>query len=453
MSSSSPDNLFKQPRERFRKTKGKGNGLLRLLLELPFKCSENIKLVLKNVSPKNKVSQVKLRLEQELGILPEMYYLSYLDSVPMEEPSRLCDHDIVNQATLRVNVWRMWQDLLRAALSGNIKDCFACSVNIAGSSEWSKYCAWAALFVASHYGHHNLVAELLRRTSLAINFTSPCGWTALHATARMGRWKAMCMLIDNGADVRTTDNAGRTAHDLAHANGHKKCENSLSFCQWNLQKHRTEQERKLDYNAAHDRQLYTRLEYQLLDSTLKISYRGTQGQLYTAHTANPITEATVKKFHEERDSNPFAKEELQKKLEKELSCRDEHGKLDFNYGWFDELRAQQLIPPTRDIIKYSDPSSCQLRPRSILNPDGFKTRLYSPPPPPDLVVPSSPRTSALSSPLPSAATSPRTSAATSASRERRKVFKSWPIQPHFVKVGGAGAASRNLRPPEATHVI
>lgn len=448
MSSSSPENLFKHPR--FRQGKGKGGDFLRLRLELPFQCPESVKLVLKGVNPRKKVSQIKLRLEQEQGILPDMYYLSYLDSVPMEEDSRLCDHDIVNQATLRVNVWRMWQDLLRAALSGNIKDCFDCSANIAGASEWNKYCAWAALFIASHYGHHNLVAELLRRTSLAVNYASPCGWTALHATARMGRWKAMCMLIDNGADVRLADNAGRIAHELAHSYGHKKCENSLSFCQWNLQKHRTEQERKLDYNAVHDRQLYSRLEHQLLDSTMQISFRGAQGQLYAAHTANPITVAAVKKFHEEKASDLSAKEELHKKLGKELSCQDEDGKLDFNYGWFDQLRAQQLIPPTRDIIKYSDPSSCQLRPRSILNPDGFRTKLYTPPPPPRLLVPSSPRASDASSTLPSRTISARVSTATSlpknsaARRGSDKVHKSWPIHPHFEKVGGAGPAIPDL---------
>lgn len=384
--------------------------MLSLKLQLPFQCPESIKLVLRQVNPRSRLSDIRLRLEEELGILPDMYYLSYLDAVPMEETSRLCDHDVVNQGTLRVNVWRMWQDLLRAVLSGNIKDVFSCSVNICSDSEWSKYCAWAALFVASHYGHHNLVAELLRRTYLAINYTSSCGWTALHASARMGRWKTMCMLIDNGADVRITDRLGHTAHDLARTYKHKKCENSLSFCLWNLQKHRTEQERKLDYNAENDRHLYTRLEYQMMDSTLKASYRGTQGQLYTAHSPNPISVAKVKKFLEVRAQNPFAKEKLYAKLDEELSCSDEHGKLKFNYGWFDELRAQQLIPPTRDIIKYSDPSSCQLRPRSILNPDGFKSQLYSPPPPPpplQVRVHSSHKTSSVSSTLPSVATSPR----------------------------------------------
>lgn len=363
------------------KGKSKASGShFKLKLELPFECPGTTELVLKNVEDRNKVSEIKYRVEKELGILSDMYYLSYLDSAPMEESSRLCQHDVVPGATLRVNVWRMWQELLKATLAGNIRDCFSCSQNISGDSEWSKYCAWAVLYVAAHRGQHNLVAELLKRTSVAVNFKSlMCGSTALHTTARMGRWKALCMLLNNGADVRISDNEGHTAHDLAQKYGHKKCGNSLSFCQWNLQKHRIVQERKLDYNAVHARDNFYRLAHQMVDSTMKIGFSGTQGQTYRAHIANPVTVHMVQRFEEEKTSNPSAKEKLQVKIRDDLSCHNKDGRLDFNYGWFDELRAQQLIPSTHDIIKYSNPSSCQLRPRTLLNPGGFRTSLYTPP--------------------------------------------------------------------------
>lgn len=360
----------------------KTTGQIRLKLELPFPAPDCVNLTLKDVDTRCNVTKIKVRIEQEVGILPEMYYLSYLDTVPIEDSCSLRDYDVVHRGTLRVNVWRMWQELLKAALAGNIKDCFACSQNIADTSEWSKHCAWAALYVAAHCGHHNLVAELLKKASPAINFKSPCGWTATHAAARMNRWKVLCMLIDNGADVRITDDNSATAQDLARIFGHKKCENSLRFCQWNLQKHSIVQKRKLDYNAFQDRQLQTRLEHQQVDSTLKVGFRGTHGQIYMAHTLNPVSVAKVKQFQKDKALNPLAKEQLLEKIDEELTCQDEDGKLDFKYGWFDEVRAQQLIPSTRDIIRYSDPSSCQLRPRSLLNPGGYKIRLYTTPPPP-----------------------------------------------------------------------
>lgn len=420
------------------RSRSRSSGLLVLKLQLSFQCAETSHQVLKEVDSRSKVSIIKVRLEQELGILPDMYYLSYLDNVPMEDSSRLCDHDIVNRGMLRINVWRLWQELVKAALLGNIRDCFACSLNISGDSDWSRVCAWAALYIASHHGHHHLVAELLKKTNLPINSTSPCGWTALHAAARMGRWKVVCMLIDNGIDVRIADHEGFTAHDLSRIHDHKKCENSLAFCQWNLQKYRIVQERKLDYDALHDRQLWTRLAHQMVDSTLQIDFRGTHGQLYRAQVANPVTVAAVKNFQEEKAADPFAKENLRAKIEADLSCQDTVGKLDFNYGWFDELRAQQLIPPTRDIIRYSDPSSCELRPRSLLNPGGYKVNLYTPPPPP--VTPSFP------------------SIVSSASSSGRKgtgatLHYSLPRKSHspFVQVGkkGGGAVAKiDLRTPQ-----
>lgn len=362
--------------------KVKNSELLRLGLELPFPSPENVEMILRKVDIKNKISDIKIRIEQEVGILCELYHLSYLDSVPMDETSQLRDYNVVHRGTLRINVWRMWQELLKAALTGNIKDCFACSRSIAGTSDWSKYCAWVALYIAAHQGHHNLVAELLKRTSLAINYQSSHGWTALHAAARMGRWKVLCMLIDNGADVRIADKDEATAQDLAKAHGHKKCENSLRFCQWNLQKHSLVQKRRLDYDALQERQLMTRLEHQMVDSTQASAFRGTQGQIYQARAQNPVTVGKVKAFQEKKALNPSAKEQLLEKIEEDITCKDEHGKLNFNYGWFDEVRAQRLIPSTRDIIRYSDPSSCQLRPRSLLNPGGYKVSLYSPPPQP-----------------------------------------------------------------------
>ena len=444
---------------------GKSSGLLRLKLELPFAFRDSDKLVLKEVDIKTTVSDIKTRIEEEFGILPEMYFLSYLDSVPLEEPDRLWDYDVVHKATLRINVWRMWLELLKSVLLGNIKDSFACSQNIAGTSEWNKYCAWVVLFIASHWGHHHVVAELLKRTSLAINSQSPAGLTAMHAAARMGRWKALCMLIDNGADVRITSQGGDTAQDLAYQFGHKKCENSLRFCQWNLQKHSIVQKRKLDYDAEQQRQLYSRLQF--IDSSQVSSFHGSQGQVYIAHQPNPVSVASVKKFQKQKASNPLAKKQLLEKIEEDLSRKDpdEHGKLHFNYGWFDDVRAQQLIPSTRDIMKYSDPSSCQLRPRSLLNPGGYTVQLYNPPPAP---ASGSVRGSTLarstssvqSQPPPSITLTSATVPSPPPRLQRSSKLVPVPVQPRSLsssrmvfagKVGGAAPRRTDLQPLESAH--
>ena len=336
----------------------------------------SMKLGLDYVDLQATVMKIKVQIEKDLGIVRDLYYLSYLDDAPLLETSKLCDHDVVERASLRIKVWKLWTKLLQAAMLGNISDCFSSSIDIMGSSEWSKYCAWTILYTAAHRGHHNLVAELLRRTQLAINKKTDSGWTSLHAAARMGRWKVLCMLVDNGAHVKIENDDGETAFDLSRKYRHKKCENSLNFCQWNLQKHRIVQERKLDYDAANERRCCSRQAYQTVDSTHKINFRGPCQQIYQPYISNPVGVAKVRDFERERPRMELTKAKLQVKLEEEERESDAGGKLEFAYGWFDGLRAQQLIPSTRDIIRYSDPSSCQLWPRSLVNPGGYKVDRY-----------------------------------------------------------------------------
>ena len=334
--------------------------------------------MLRGVNVQATIGEVKVLVEKDLGVLRDTYCLSYLDNAPLEEDSKLCDHEVVDGATLRIKVWRIRAKLLRAAIMGDITDCFSTSVDITANSEWSKYCAWMVLYTAAHQGHHHLVAAVLRRVPhIAINKKTDSGWTVLHAVARLGRWKVLCMLVDNGAHVKIMDKNGQTAFDLARKYKHKKFENSLNFCHWNFQKHRIMQERKLEYDEANARRVCSRKSFQAIDSTLKNDMRGLLGQIYSAHIPNPVSIAKVSMFNKERPFIEYRKARLQLKLEDQESVSNEGGKLNFCYGWFDGLRAQQLIPCTRNIIKYSNPSSCKLWPRSVVNPRGYKVATHT----------------------------------------------------------------------------
>lgn len=345
----------------------------KVYIELPLNCP---RLCLNGLTSQTKLNTLKTRLDKDAGLLPEMYSLSYLDAAPLEDESTLEDNDVISGATLQLQPWRSWMDLLRAAYLGDIKECFACSVNVSGNSSWNKYCAWVALYIASHRGHHVLVAKLLECNSLAINTLSSCGRTALHAAARSGHWKTLCVLLDNGADVRIKDSTQSTAFDLARQYGHKKCEDSLNFCQWNLQKHHITKERKTDYDASNARRASRRVAHQYADSSLVPGFRGTQGQVYMVHTPNPVTVRDVKIFEKEKAS---VKIESVPTADGENEEDEEKGKkLEFNYGWFDPLRAQRLIPSTHDVLTYCNPSLCQLRPKSVLNPGGYVAK-KSPP--------------------------------------------------------------------------
>lgn len=338
---------------------------LKILSEYPIEC-----IYLYNVTQRMTVSFLKTVIEQDVGILPEMYTLTYLDACPLVDETTLFDNFIVSGSTIILRPWRTWHDLLYYAYTGKGEKCLR-TMDITGLTDWNRYCAWVALYISSHCGHYHLVLSILVNTKVAVNLKSPCSqWTALHAAARKGRWKALCILIDKGADVTFKDVNDNTAFDLARKYSNKKCENSLNFCQWNLQKHYIVQERKKDYDANNSRRASQRQSHLTYDSTLSTWFRGQQGQLYMSELPNSVAIKHIKEYNNE----VLKKKSLLPQISKEPA--EEGGKFDFNYGWFDTLRAQKLIPSSHDIVTYADPSSCTLRPRSLLNPTGYtKTKI------------------------------------------------------------------------------
>ena len=162
---------------------------------------------LERLRSETRLGVVKTRVEQDAGLLPHTYQLTYLDDAPLLDHKTLVEVDIVSGATLRLVVWRLWHDVLVAAMRGDVQQCVTKlrALGEKGDDRWRHYCGWCVLFMASHRGHYVLTATLLRDNAAPVNMQSPCGWTALHAAAKMGKWKALCILLDNGADVRITD--------------------------------------------------------------------------------------------------------------------------------------------------------------------------------------------------------------------------------------------------------
>ena len=395
-------------------------GKLEISLALPFS-SESSRarppvVRLKGLTRHSKVSVLKTRIEQDVGILPGSYYLTYLDAAPLDDASLLKDHYIVDGATVNLLLWRIWLDLIKAAYYGHERECLA-HLKPSDDSNWDRHCAFNALFTAAHRGHFALVAKLTESVpSVLVNAQGPSGWTALHAAARMNRWKVLCVLVDNGADVRIADKNGRTPFDLARKYKNRQCEKSLNFCQWNLQKHTIVQERKSDYNAREARHNGARQAHQFKDSSLTTWLRGGRGQMYMVQVPNSVSVHDVDTYELAKSRVKASQGVSDGKLagtspilppitsrppslprrlttgqlptgqllyrpqrpqaittnEEEDEVEEEMGrKLNFDYGWFDPLRAQQLIPATRNVLSYADPSSSLLRPRSLLNPGGY----------------------------------------------------------------------------------
>ena len=166
----------------------------------------------------------------------------------------------------------------------------------------------------------------------------------------------------------------RTALNLAHTNGHKKCEQTLGFCEWNLQKHAELQQRQQEKDAAKERNASVRRAHQFSDSRYATWLSGPRGPEYMVHTQNPVSMQDVARFRKrqsQQNKSSCTQTQVTKAKHTVVGDDESRVRLAFDYSYFDPLRAQQVIPSTHHILTYSDPSSTQLQPRSVLNPQGY----------------------------------------------------------------------------------
>ena len=165
---------------------------------------------------------------------------------------------------------------------------------------------------------------------------------------------------------------------MAHSSGHRKCEHSLRFCEWNIKKYDIVRQRAHDYDAGKERTAAARRAHQYADSTHTVWLSGPQGTEYMVHTPNPVS---VKKVDEFRTKKTKASKRQQSvdTAQAELpslntskppgkgmlrpECRASERAV-FNYGWFDKERAQQLA---YHILTYSDLLSSHLQPHPLIS--------------------------------------------------------------------------------------
>lgn len=167
---------------------------------------------------------------------------------------------------------------------------------------------------------------------------------------------------------------------MAHSSGHRKCEHSLRFCEWNIKKYGIVHQRAQDYDAGKERTAAARRAHQYADSTYTIWLSGPRGTEYMVHTPNPVSVKEVDEFRtkqtksSERQQSVTALVELPslntskppgEGMPKPEDRASERAR--FNYGWFDKERAQQLVPTTYQILTYSDLSPSHPQPHPLIN--------------------------------------------------------------------------------------
>ena len=243
-------------------------------------------LELNNVHNSLKVREVKCMIEYDLGIPTELYRLSYLDKADLLDHCTVAQHEIVPRARVNLRPWKMWESVLTHAFTGLMPELE--EYNVTEGDEQSKFRAFMALLIAAHRGHSRLLDRILRLTQVDINAVTRTNWSALHAAARANQWRCLCILIDNGADIMLTDSQGKTALDLSRIHGAKKCEQSLNFCSWNLQKYNQVDRWKKDYTPYKTRDICYRLAHQAMDSRNPAMLKGKLQTKYIAVCENQM---------------------------------------------------------------------------------------------------------------------------------------------------------------------
>ena len=84
----------------------------------------------------------------------------------------------------------------------------------------SKY--WTPLVAAAYHGHYDLVVFLIEQGAELNTTDENDGWTPLISAAYKGHSKIVELLLEHGADQHLRDNKGRTAFKLAEKEGHSR---------------------------------------------------------------------------------------------------------------------------------------------------------------------------------------------------------------------------------------
>ncbi|XP_021343788.1 uncharacterized protein LOC110443733 isoform X2 [Mizuhopecten yessoensis] len=244
---------------------------------------------LKNISGDMKISDLKQYMEFATGIPIHMQRISYLDDGDLLDKSDIRSNDIVPNATLNLNVWPMWKELIDAASSNDADWVFSLGVTNPTTYKtpqsdymtkrarkiWLEERAFLALFIAAHRGHDKLVQQLID-CGADVNACTPLGRTALHVAAAQGRGHIVDVLLEKGADIDAEDEDGATALSIAAKFGHKSCERHLFLFRW--------QERAKRIQKSDDPD---RMAHQYFDSAFPVWMKGGQCQLYFTNILPP----------------------------------------------------------------------------------------------------------------------------------------------------------------------
>ena len=241
----------------------------------------------RSVAAETKIRDLKIQVELVAGIPYHVQRLHYLDKSDLVDQSDLKHNDIVPGATIDLTPWKMWEDIVKVVVKGNLKEIM--SLGLTMDKEWEKLDRafykhkvetaktklHVSLLIAAHRNNVELVSALID-LGADINYKTSMGRTALHLAASQGNSECIDMMLQRGACIEVTDVLGKSPVDTANAWGKKDSERHLFLYQWQTRASKT--------IASKGSPLMMHQNY---DSSLPTWLRGDYGQIYYANILPP----------------------------------------------------------------------------------------------------------------------------------------------------------------------
>ncbi|KAE8604223.1 hypothetical protein XENTR_v10014627 [Xenopus tropicalis] len=194
----------------------------------------------------DRVSSLKTLISQKSGYPVSIYTLRTWQGTEMYNCNCLSDYKLDLGASLRMDVWDGWKELLKACVTGHKNNV---QRYLAGKQEVLRYQERVALYIAAHFGHLELAQWLLNRGVRADEavgvhpYREWChetdhpdvGKCAIHAAAEAGQLLVLkAFIAHNVLCLQCQNPVGQTPLKICTLQGHKDCVLYLVMKTWSL---------------------------------------------------------------------------------------------------------------------------------------------------------------------------------------------------------------------------
>jgi hypothetical protein len=213
----------------------------------------------------------------------------------MIDSNLLSKYDLIDGATILMNVWTVYKDLVKVCLLGNFEDILSQGVSfkidwsspsskIMLSNDKKKYIlerSGIALFILAHRGNIVFLKRLIEEHEANINYQSIYGRSPLMIAVSNNKLDIIEYMLDQKTNIDLEDINGNNALDIAKMFNNKQSLNRLTQFKWKDRINSSIRDKKKNIELDTFNELFDdRSTHQLFDSTKKTWLSGKNSQTY-----------------------------------------------------------------------------------------------------------------------------------------------------------------------------